>query len=461
MDVVILANGPGEITTWVKPMVAALRAEVPNTDELRISVVLSPCPNATGREANIARQYPEVDRVQAAQHFWPFLLRGKTADNWEWRDRGVVLFLGGDQIYPVIIGRHLGYKTVIYAEWLTNWVRWVDAFGVMNQSLLATAPERYRHKFTVVGDLMADGKTAIAEQTTAAQQLELTSETPLIGLLPGSKKAKLTQGVPLMLAIIDYVHQRRPDVKFVVPVAPTVDLPTLMTYADPQQNPFHSVFQAPTATLVAAQPPDQLPYLKTAQGTQLFLWQSFPAHAVTSQCQLCLTTVGANTAELGALAVPMMVLIPTQQLEAMNAWDGLLGLLMALPVVGKPFNRLVNRLFLAYLSRRQKLFAWPNIWAQREIVPELLGRLQAAAVGDRVLHYLDHPEALQQMRQDLQQARGVAGAAYNLTQLVLQFRQPAVAAPSPPLGSPAVQPPAPSAIPMPSTPDVVNPRNER
>jgi len=114
MDVVILANGPGEITTWVKPMVAALRAEVPNTDELRISVVLSPCPNATGREANIARQYPEVDRVQAAQHFWPFLLRGKTADNWEWRDRGVVLFLGGDQIYPVIIGRHLGYKTVIY-----------------------------------------------------------------------------------------------------------------------------------------------------------------------------------------------------------------------------------------------------------------------------------------------------------------------------------------------------------
>ena len=76
MDVVILANGPGEITTWVKPMVAALRAEVPNTDELRISVVLSPCPNATGREANIARQYPEVDRVQAAQHFWPFFAAG-------------------------------------------------------------------------------------------------------------------------------------------------------------------------------------------------------------------------------------------------------------------------------------------------------------------------------------------------------------------------------------------------
>jgi lipid-A-disaccharide synthase len=39
---------------------------------------------------------------------------------------------------------------------------------------------------------------------------------------------------------------------------------------------------------------------------------------------LCLTTVGANTAELGSLAVPMIVLLPTQQLDAMRAWDGLL-----------------------------------------------------------------------------------------------------------------------------------------
>ncbi|WP_204137491.1 lipid-A-disaccharide synthase [Halomicronema sp. CCY15110] len=427
MDVVILANGPGEITTWVKPVVTALRAQVPDSEQLRISVVLSPCPNATGREAAIAQQYPEVDRVQSAQHFWPFLLRGKTAAGWDWRDRGVVLFLGGDQIYPVIIGRHLGYKTVIYAEWFTNWPRWVNAFGVMNQRLIDQAPQRYRQKYTVVGDLMADGQTTLAGQTTAAQQLGLTDDSVLIGILPGSKRAKLTQGVPLLTATADYVGQRHPQVKFVIPVAPTVDLASLMTYADPEQNPFHSVFAAPQLTLVTPSEPDQLPYLKTAQGTQIFLWQSFPAHAVTSQCQLCLTTVGANTAELGALAVPMIVLLPTQQLEAMNAWDGILGLLVALPLVGKPFNILINRLLLAYLSRRRKLFAWPNIWAGREVVPELLGRLTADDLGDRVLNYLDHPEQLQQMRDDLQQVRGVSGAAQKLAQIVLRVGEGAVA----------------------------------
>ncbi|RZM81908.1 hypothetical protein [Leptolyngbya iicbica] len=423
MDVVILANGPGEITTWVKPVVTALRTQVPSREDLRISVVLSPCPNATGREADIAQQYPEVDRVQSAQHFWPFLLRGKTAEGWDWRDRGVVLFLGGDQVYPVIIGRHLGYKTVIYAEWFTNWPRWVDAFGVMNPRLVEQAPQKYREKYTVVGDLMADGQTTLAGQAAAAQQLGLTDDSVLIGILPGSKRAKLTQGVPLLTATADYVHQHRPDVRFVIPVAPTVDLASLMTYADPAQNPFHSVFNAPQLTLVMPSEAGELPYLKTAQGCQIFLWQTFPAQAVTSQCRLCLTTVGANTAELGALAVPMIVLLPTQQLEAMNAWDGILGLLVALPLVGKPFNILINRLLLAYLSRRRKLFAWPNIWAGREVVPELLGRLTAEDLGDRVLNYLDHPEQLQQIREDLQQVRGESGAAYKLAKLVLQFAE--------------------------------------
>ncbi|NER78456.1 MAG: lipid-A-disaccharide synthase [Leptolyngbya sp. SIO1D8] len=420
MDIVILSNGPGEITTWVKPVVAALRNRLPSPEDLRISVVLSPCPNATGREGDIARQYPEVDRVQDARHFWPFLLRGKTAESWDWRDRGAVLFLGGDQIYPVIVGKHLGYKTIVYAEWFANWLRWVDAFGVMNDSLIEQATARFRHKFSVVGDLMSDGQAVLTDKDQVADRLGVMAETELIGLLPGSKRAKLTQGMPLLLAVADYIHKQRPQTQFVIPVAPTVDLKTLVDYADPHQNPFMEVFQAPLATLVKVDTSTSLPYFKTTQGTQIFLWQSFPAHAVTSQCQLCLTTVGANTAELGALGIPMMVLLPTQQLDAMNAWDGPLGLLVNLPLIGSPLNKLINLVFFTYISRSQKLFAWPNIWAKGEIVPELLGRLSAVQVGDHVLDYLLHPEKLQQMRRDLQEVRGASGAAQKLSDLVLR-----------------------------------------
>ena len=420
MDVVILSNGPGEITTWVKPVVTALRSQRSASEGLRISVVLSPCPNATGKEGDIVRQYPEVDRVQDARHFWSFLLRGKTAASWDWRDRGVVLFLGGDQIYPVIIGKHLGYKTVVYAEWFANWHRWVDAFGVMNDGLVEQSAERFRHKFAVVGDLMSDGQAALADKSKATQQLALTDATELVGILPGSKRAKLTQGVPLLLATVEYIHQHRPQTRFVIPVAPTVDLPTLVSYADPQKNPFVEVFQGPRVQLFEPDTPASLPYLKTDQGTQVFLWQPFPAHAVTSQCQICLTSVGANTAELGSLGVPMVVLLPTQQLDAMNAWDGILGLLVNLPLIGSPINKLINLAFFTYIRRSQKLFAWPNIWAKREIVPELFGDLTAAQVGDRVLDYLSHPETLRQMADSLHQVRGNPGAAQKLSDLVLQ-----------------------------------------
>ncbi len=298
MDVVILSNGPGEITTWVKPVVSALRAQAAATAALRISVILSPCPNGTGQEGDIARQYPEVDRVQDACDFWPFLLWGQTAAHWDWRDRGVVLFLGGDQIYPVLIGKRLGYKTVIYAEWFANWHRWVDAFGVMSDRLIQQAAPTWQHKFTVVGDLMSDGQAQLQDRDRVRQQLGLTATTELVGLMPGSKRAKLTQGVPLCLATADDIHRHRPQTRFVLPVAPTLQMEDLLEYADPQRNPFVNVFQSAAVSLVQPESPDALPYLKTDAGTQIFLWPAFPAHTVMSCCHLCLTTVGANTAEL-------------------------------------------------------------------------------------------------------------------------------------------------------------------
>lgn len=65
-----------------------------DSSQVRISVVLSPCPHATGQEAAIARRYLEVDRVQSSEHFFNFLFWGKTTENWNWHKHGIVLFLG-------------------------------------------------------------------------------------------------------------------------------------------------------------------------------------------------------------------------------------------------------------------------------------------------------------------------------------------------------------------------------
>ena len=244
IDILILSNGPGEITTWVRPVVKALRNLLGyDCSQVRISVMLSPCPHSTGQEAAIARGYPEVDRVQSSEYFFPFLLWGQTADNWNWRPQGVVLFLGGDQFYPLLIGKRLRYSTVIYAEWEARWYRWLDHFAVMNQSVSNPIPESYRHKLTVVGDLMADFAP------TSLNFLEM-AVAPMIGILPGSKPGKLTQGVPLCLAIAQHIYEQKPETRFILPIAPTLDIETLVSFANAQQNPFVMKMGGVSAELV-------------------------------------------------------------------------------------------------------------------------------------------------------------------------------------------------------------------
>ncbi|MBW4576650.1 MAG: lipid-A-disaccharide synthase [Aphanothece sp. CMT-3BRIN-NPC111] len=421
VDILILSNGPGELATWVRPVVRSLREQLgDDRSQVRISVVLSPCPNATGNEVAIALGYPEVDRVQGSEHFFKFLLWGKTAENWDWRDRGVVLFLGGDQFFAVVIGKRLGYRKIVYAEWEARWPQWIDRFGVMKPEIVTSGQQKYAHKFTVVGDLMADASDWEQSKKNNSQSKiqNPKSKIELIGLLPGSKPAKLTQGVPLGLAIAEYIHAARPQTRFVIFVAPTLDLQALARFADPQQNPVIELVNGATAELIIPDDSSAKSYLKTSTGLQVELSTEFPAYDLLSQCRLCLTTIGANTAELGALAVPMIILLPTQQLDAMRSWDGLPGLLANLPGVGTPLAKAIN--WLAWRQLADKKFAWPNIWAKAPIVPELVGNLQPQAVAELALDFLNHPQKLEEMRSRLRSVRGQAGASQKLAQLVCE-----------------------------------------
>ncbi|VEP12364.1 conserved hypothetical protein [Hyella patelloides LEGE 07179] len=419
LDIVILTNGPGEIVTWVRPVVKALRQKLDtDTSQVRISVILSPCPHSTGKEAAIAISYSEIDRVQSAQNFLPFLLWGKTADLWHWRKQGIVIFLGGDQFYTLVVGKRLGYQTLVYGEWDARWYRYLDAFAVMNSNVLQKVPSRYHHKFTVVGDLIADIVLEVETNSPAKSHSITIAENSrqVIGLLPGSKPAKLMQGIPLCLAIAEKLQHLKPELQFMIPVAPTININSLASYAQPENNSLISQLGGVTGKLMKASNPEEDPYIITPQGTKIALITQFPAYQHLLSCQLCVTTVGANTAELGSLGIPMIVLLPTQQLDAMRSWDGIPGILANLPFLGTSFAKLINTLVI----RQKRLFAWPNIWAKQEIVPELIGQLNPQDIAIMINNYLNHPEKLQCMSNHLISVRGKHGAAEKIASIVKQ-----------------------------------------
>lgn len=405
-DILILSNGPGELTTWVYPFLKALAIEQQRSPEtlakIRISIALSPCQNASGRESQLAQSFPNVERVLPQEQFFDFLLWGRTP-NWEWAKQGIVIFLGGDQFFAVAIAKRLGYKTLIYAEWEARWYRWADLFAVRNQAIADKIPAKFRQKATVVGDLMVD--------RVEPKSVSDSGSNLRICFMPGSKGHKLQIGVPLVVAIADILKQKHPDLELVIALAPTTTPETLAQYA---QNSFPTDdSDGATATLVDEN-------LVTAKGTVIKIHREFPAHALIQSSQLCITTVGANTAELAALHQPMIVLLPTNFVDMKVGWDGVLGLLATAPVLGKFLRVLINSILIAQIQKKGQLLAWPNIWAGAAIVPELLGNLTPTQVATEILFYLDHPEELAKMCDRLKQVCGQAGAATKLAEMVIK-----------------------------------------
>jgi lipid-A-disaccharide synthase len=405
-DILILSNGPGELTTWVYPFLKALAIEQQRSPEalakIRISIALSPCQNASGKEAQLAQSFPNVERVLPQEQFFDFLLWGRTP-NWEWAKQGIVIFLGGDQFFTVAIAKRLGYKTLIYAEWEARWYRWADLFAVRNQAIADKIPAEFRQKSTVIGDLMVD--------RVETKLLSDSGSTLQICFMPGSKGHKLQIGVPLVVAIADILKQKRPELELVIALAPTTTPEGLAKYA---QNSFPTDdSDGATATLIDEN-------LVTAKGTVIKIHREFPAHAIIQSSQLCITTVGANTAELAALHQPMIVLLPTNFVDMKVGWDGVLGLLATAPVLGKFLRVLINSILITEIQKKGQLLAWPNIWAGAAIVPELLGDLTPTQVATEILFYLDHPDELDKMRDRLKQVCGQVGAATKLAEMVIK-----------------------------------------
>ena len=158
----------------------------------------------------------------------------------------------------------------------------------------------------------------------------------------------------------------------------------------------------------------------TTKGAVIKIHHQFPAHDLIKSSQICITTVGANTAELAAIHQPMIVLLPTNFTDMKVGWDGIIGLLETAPFLGKFLGVVINAILISRIQKTGQLFSWPNIWAGEAIVPEFLGDLTPTQITNEILFYLDHPDEIAKMRDRLKQVCGEAGAATKLAEMVVK-----------------------------------------
>ncbi|MBU1743059.1 MAG: lipid-A-disaccharide synthase [Proteobacteria bacterium] len=200
----------------------------------------------------------------------------------------------------------------------------------------------------------------------ARGRLGLRSKGRLVGLLPGSRWSEVGRILPEFLGAARILHQRDPDVEFLLPVAPTVNT----GWIDDQ---------------AAA----------TGLPVRMFRGQT---HVVMAAVDVALTASGTATVELALSGTPMVVVYK-----------------------GSRINELIARLLVRGVDHA----AMVNLIAGREIVPELL---QHAArdrfIARRALNILENPDLYARIRRDLAEVRrrlGPGGATDRAADIVLNF----------------------------------------
>ena len=407
--VVIITNGPGELSTWVKPVLDKLIQINGSNKEIRkinftFRLVLVPCPNSTGKESDVAKSWEIFELVTKSNCFWQLLVNPSSFAKWP--KKGIVIFLGGDQFWSVLLAKRLGYMNITYAEWIARWPRWSHKIAAMNKEVKEKIPQKYKYKCEIIGDLMAD----------INNKKELSLKTPkkkLLALLPGSKKSKLSVGIPYFLEMADHIAKENKNIKLIIPIAPTTNINDYLFFQS-NKNPIAKYYSSKIKKIKDVNDSAFDYFLETTKNTRIYLIQKHPCHEILKNCNLAITTIGANTAELAALNLPMIVVLPTQHLNVMNSWDGILGILGKISFINKLFTFVITNWYL----KNRKFFAWPNIKAKKFIVPERIGNIPPKTIAREALFLLKNTKYLNDQKNSLSQQRGNTGAVSKLSDII-------------------------------------------
>jgi lipid-A-disaccharide synthase len=388
--IVATINGPGEVAAWLFPFAAALKERDP---EARLTAALLPCVFASGAERRVVAAMDGVDAVHVPRETMQWIARGNRPPRVPDDIPGCVLHFGGELMLSVLLARRLRYPLVVYTEERVRHASLIDKVCVANEG--AITPGR---RSSVVGNLMVDA---------AHRRVPLRAiggrATRTIALFPGSRPYQVKNMLPFLLEVAGHVSETASGLRWVVAQSDFVSLDELAAFAGGVED---RVLHGDTARLQHA---DGRTRLVSKRGVRVDVVA--PGEAMRD-ADLAVTIPGTNTAELAALGIPMILLLPAYQLHTVPM-PGLAGHIGRVPVVGWRIKRAVADWYL----RTRRHWAHPNRLCGEHVVPELVGKISAPEVAIRVVETLASP--LEETSERLRSIMGPPGGADRLVDEVL------------------------------------------
>ncbi len=376
-EVLLLTNGPGELSTWVPPVLSRLRRRLP---QARIELYLIRDQFAAGTEPTKARELTLDAIAGRAGLLW------RLAEGRRRRGLGRVLLLGGAPRDAVLLSQATGYPAYAYT---------FDpkAYHPALQAVLVDA-ERTRagllargadpHRVVVVGNLVVDAMQEAATQ--ACPEVDVL-------LLAGSRPFTARYLLGFMLAAAERMAAQQPGLRFA----------WLKSRLLPERVVEEALRGEKARRVGGVRARWEGATMRTEGGLEVAVLDEPVRYAAMRKARLALTIPGTNTLELALARLPSLVLLPLHKPELLPL-EGWLHWLFWLPG-GKP----LKRAFIQRVVPRMPHLALPNQWLGEEVFPELRGVFSPAEVANQALALLE-AERAQAVRARLERLEAQPGA---------------------------------------------------
>lgn len=394
-QIIVVLNGPGEVSAWLYPFAAMLKKHAP---QVRLCTALVPCVFASGHELGVVQTMDGVAAVSRPRQTLGYIFSGEAPEGFQPELPGCVLHFGGEPIFSWLLAKRLGYPMIAYSEGAVAFQSWYKKIFLVDATKMNGRPRNGTYQ--VVGNIMVDAARMRCPARKKSRRTPLT-----IGMFPGSRPYMVKHLLPFLIKMAEQVSVSYPDARWMIGKANYIGLDAIKEIA---ADPSGRLLEGESAVWGEGGPQG---VLVSPAGARL---EIHSPQEVMEQADLIVTIPGTNTAELAALGIPMMVLIPTQHGEA-HPLPGLFGYIGHLPWLGPLIKR---NLAHAYL-RRARFLSHPNRRTGREVVPEIVGDLTPDIAAAALLRILEKPGDA--VERELVAIMGPPGATHRLVDEVVTF----------------------------------------
>ena len=383
-DLIIFSNGPGEVTTWVLPVVEAVRERNDLKSKFRIILIIQPCPFGSGSEGTVAAEFEGVETVILPNEYLKILFTGIGKSKYRFSREGLIFSLGGDLMHPVLFRKRIKGSHALYAYTKNpGWgkyyekifVRHVDVKNKMLDHGISSG------KLSVVGDLVYSSLKYSRTKEEVRKEVSVEKDEKMIIFLAGSRGFEVWYMMPIFLKVISDLTRR------VKGIRPFFLKSPYMSYDFIEK----AVKNGGKIKVVESIPGELkrsddgfFPYIEYGEGKKVFILEKSLEH-LGHGVDFAVTIPGTNTIQLAYRKIPSLVVAPLNKPELYPV-EGVFGLLKWVPVFGKMILKKAVPLYL----RKFPYAALINMYANEEIVPELFKDIRTDEITEKIVEIFEN-----------------------------------------------------------------------